>query len=476
MAYPPLPIRPSPPEPGVLLQRRPANPDPVSKEPDAEALLDALRTSIASGKHELDVLLGAIAEVAQILTRASASAIALRRGGVVVCLGRSGEAAPQLGSRLSMDSGVSGECLRTGKILRCDDTGKDQRADPVVCHRLGLRSIAAVPVRGRRGTIGVLEAFSTRPYAFPDEHVAFLARLAELAGAADARELLAENSVADIGPTPSKTRLVSSASLRAKQTVAGAWRNSWRSAVKRRYWVMGTASAVLLISLAAWWGWSNPEADAVSSQAQAQSQILPAESTSAAIGAELTWKPSPAHPPSDSSVPGTNRSVLPAAKLDIERLSLPENLLQRTPAPASAMPATNSQSSSVDEGSLQVEAPPLVAVGSDQASLGTMLSAPVAMPEFAVPVSQGVSDGYLLQKVQPVYPVQARPLRLEGAVVLQATIAEDGRIQELRVVSGNRILANAALDAVKRWDYRPYQLNGKPVRMQTEITVTFKLQ
>jgi protein TonB len=64
--------------------------------------------------------------------------------------------------------------------------------------------------------------------------------------------------------------------------------------------------------------------------------------------------------------------------------------------------------------------------------------------------------------------------RREGSVVLLATIAEDGTIRELKTISGDPMLVQATTDAVKQWRYRPYLLNGKPTRMQTQITVRFK--
>ena len=105
---------------------------PGPAEPDAGAIFSALRDAIAKGTSDLDVVLGAIAEAAQALTLASGTALALQRDQEVVCLGRSGETAPELGARLSIDSGISGECLRTGRTLRCEDTQKDYRADDVV--------------------------------------------------------------------------------------------------------------------------------------------------------------------------------------------------------------------------------------------------------------------------------------------------------------------------------------------------------
>lgn len=90
-------------------------------------------------------------------------------------------------------------------------------------------------------------------------------------------------------------------------------------------------------------------------------------------------------------------------------------------------------------------------------------------------VSQGVSQGLLIKKVQPVYPPTALRMHTEGAVQLTATIGTNGNITAVKVISGEPLLARAALDAVKQWKYKPYYLNGEPVEIQTQVTVNFKL-
>jgi periplasmic protein TonB len=81
----------------------------------------------------------------------------------------------------------------------------------------------------------------------------------------------------------------------------------------------------------------------------------------------------------------------------------------------------------------------------------------------------------LIRKVIPEYPPIARNIRLEGAVVLQATISKSGAIENLRVVSGPPLLQQAAIDAVKQWQYRPYLLNGEPVEVETTVNVDFRM-
>ena len=90
-------------------------------------------------------------------------------------------------------------------------------------------------------------------------------------------------------------------------------------------------------------------------------------------------------------------------------------------------------------------------------------------------VSQGVSQGLLIKKVQPVYPRNALTLRIEGTVELLATLSKTGDITHIKILSGDAQLARAAAEAVKQWKYKPYLLNGEPVEIQTQVTLNFKL-
>ncbi|MGA8216695.1 MAG: energy transducer TonB [Candidatus Sulfotelmatobacter sp.] len=92
-----------------------------------------------------------------------------------------------------------------------------------------------------------------------------------------------------------------------------------------------------------------------------------------------------------------------------------------------------------------------------------------------VRISQGVTNGLLVHKVEPPYPVLAKSARIQGDVVLKAIIDREGNIQDLQLMSGHPMLAPAAIDAVKQWRYRPYLLNGQPVEVETTITVIFTL-
>ena len=89
--------------------------------------------------------------------------------------------------------------------------------------------------------------------------------------------------------------------------------------------------------------------------------------------------------------------------------------------------------------------------------------------------SEPVQSAMLIHRVEPSYPPLARQLRREGRVELRAIIATDGTIQALEVITGDPLLIQSALAAVREWRYRPTNLNGQPVEVETHITVIYTL-
>lgn len=81
----------------------------------------------------------------------------------------------------------------------------------------------------------------------------------------------------------------------------------------------------------------------------------------------------------------------------------------------------------------------------------------------------------LVGRVNPVYPPLAQMMRLSGVVRLRAIIGRDGAVERVEVLSGNAILAQAAVTAVRQWRYEPTRLDGQPVEVETSVTVTFVL-
>jgi GAF domain-containing protein len=99
----------------------------------------------------------------------------------MMCRASVGSGGPPLGTRVEIDVGFSGECIRTGKSLRCDDTEADPRVEAVICRRLGVRSIVAAPIRYERDVVGLAEVFAPQSFAFDEGDVSVLERLAQTA-------------------------------------------------------------------------------------------------------------------------------------------------------------------------------------------------------------------------------------------------------------------------------------------------------
>lgn len=148
------------------------------------AALAAVKREVEAIGADLDAAVQLIANRAEVFSHASGAAIALLEGGDMICRACAGRDAPGLGVRLKIGEGFSGECVRRGKLLRCEDSEIDQLVDRESCRALGIRSMIAVPIRWGAAIIGLLEVFSPDPYAFEANTDLILRRLAEMAAIA----------------------------------------------------------------------------------------------------------------------------------------------------------------------------------------------------------------------------------------------------------------------------------------------------
>ena len=443
------------PEPeSVLLQPKRQLPRLVVNRGSTQILAE-LRATIAVGGVNLNDMLQRIVDAAQTFTDANGAAIALQHDNWVVCRARAGEMAPDLNSTLDRDSGISGECLRSGKALYCQDTFADSRVDATACRLLGLRSLAAAPIGERPSVRGILETFSARPHAFGDTEVSLLKELAELVTAAQQ---------GSTKPVALLTRMHEKPAHKA------------RSFSKR----LLIAAALVAIAFVGWLG-LRKRTEHSSVAAAAGAHPLQSESPSAAVDlSRLELKPSPVHGNTKTSPPA---GVVMASK--IARSGGGEAVIAR-PSPEAAsnadgppllnVPAPRSQPPQSPSPVESAPIPPPVAdlSGSSDKAIAGLLSRS-AVFSHPVLISQGVSGGTLEYKVNPIYPREALMQRRQGQVTLDGVVAEDGRLRELKVVDGDPILAHAAMQAVSQWRYRPYKLNGEPIRMDTKITLIFKL-
>lgn len=122
-----------------------------------------------------------IAQEALVVTNAQGAAIATASDQAIVCCARAGHLGPHVGTPVDARSGLSGECLRSGDVVCCDDTETDPRVDVNVCRKSGIRSVLAVPLRLNEQVIGIFEVFSGRRRAFGYPEARLLQLLADLA-------------------------------------------------------------------------------------------------------------------------------------------------------------------------------------------------------------------------------------------------------------------------------------------------------
>ncbi len=100
---------------------------------------------------------------------------------------------------------------------------------------------------------------------------------------------------------------------------------------------------------------------------------------------------------------------------------------------------------------------------------------PAKVPAAPIHVSKGVQEALLIEKVIPRYPQLAIQARVQGVVQLTALISREGRVTQMRVISGHPLLVPAAIEAVKQWRYRPTLLSGVPMEVVTQVDVHFTL-
>lgn len=474
---------------------------------EQSAALSSLKALITAGDQRLDPMLATIVDAARQLTGATGAALAMWKEGAMVCRARSGDTAPVLGARLSADTGISGECLRTGKVHHCADTENDPLVDVEVCRNLGLRSIAVLPIQGWRGINGILEVFSTQPSAFTEQHIALLQQLAALAERARATQPHGASAAAPKSPPAIETSQ-SSGLLPASDRVGDVARAFVGN--RSRPFVLGGLAlvAISLVGLVIWLGWRGADG--------ADSKAHPAIASSSAAGVDTAsthpldndpvWKANPGGEtlaPSGGK-PSAGAPVKFASKVDVlagkdthgdrspssrsqEEVSLQvgdvaaKAAIPRGDAGPQADSGIDTRSNDLQRNDshkgdiASTQAPMIAADSTNQSPLDGVLSEKPSLPGLSADVSQGVSGGQVVHQVSPVYPAQARLLRLEGSVLLNATVMEDGTVGDVRVVKGSAVLAQSAVDAVKHWRYKPFELDGKAVKNVVGITIDFKL-
>ncbi|MFZ0588697.1 MAG: TonB family protein [Candidatus Sulfotelmatobacter sp.] len=474
-----------------------------------------------SAELALQIVLNEIVEQACLATGASGAAIVLERGGEWVCRASTGRSAPQLGARLDTASGLSGACVATRTVQRCDDTENDPRADVEACRILGIRSAMILPVLRNGELAGVFEAFSTLPSGFGERDERTLEALSRRvlnnlerasgsmpggttsAGTAPVATMSAETtstgamSAETISAAESSKSTQAVADSAAVSNAASSERSDrgsdaeWNppdqpsprlplEAASRRnvnfitlaLGVAVLAYAVLMTVLVAHrFGWR---------RAGARGHVPAAVSTTVAAGAERQTAGAGrtaglAASGSQSAGATASRigsaSVVPAASAS--------HATDTFPPPGGLLVFENGKEifrmkPSVEQGQV-TDAGRTSPAGVTTAHESGVQRASIVEPAGVLELPPDVAEASLLHRVEPDYPEEARQQRIQGAVVLSVRIAQDGGVQSATLVSGPPLLAQAASDAVKQWRFKPRSVGGRPAEMHTSITLNFRL-
>jgi TonB family protein len=410
----------------------------------------------------LEIVLNEIVQQACLATGASGAAIVLERAGEWVCRATAGSNAPQLGAKLDAAAGLSGACMKTRKLQRCDDAQSDARADMEASRQLGVRSVIILPLLRNDELAGVFEVFSPWPAAFGERDERTLEALSQrvlknLERASETLTLAARVEPAEAAPSKLKTfgegRVgadYGSADGTERQTGSDAGSRRGINLITGALGVGVLAFTVLLTVRASQrLVRGNSSAFPHPSAAVSTSQTS-AENPSAVVNERTTVSGTPVAGGSESAATGSSgilsdkpptgsSSVAPAAGTHA----------------ASASPAAGSLL--VYENGKEVFRMPPAGERGEAAEASSMI------------------EGGLIHRVEPGYPEEARRQQIQGQVVLDVRAGRDGRVQEVKLVSGPQLLADAAIAAVKHWQFSPQTVGGKPIEMQTRVTLNFRL-
>src|SRR5580658_2301709 len=472
-----------------------------------------------SAELALEIVLNEIVEQACLATGATGAAVVMERDGEMVCRASSGPTAPELGARQDVASGLSGECIRTGQTQRCDDAETDPRADATASRRLGVRSAMVLPlIDGNQGNrvVGLFEVFSPRAWAFGDRDERTLEALSVrvlrnleraagpleslVGGVAGGRVGNAVESSAGAGiesriedPVWSSVEGVPAADLLPDNPQLGWETTSIPVPVPvptadepepaevvrpglvspgpgRRFdvvgWVLGAAvlaCTVLMVVLVV--ERTGPQHTGSTRTTIRRPAVRPATAASGATNSDamvssVKAAAQPGGPISTSAaVPASSPAASAPAALDRARSAAPAGtlLVFENGKEVFRMPPSQGQAE-----------PPATAHG------GVEPAASVT-PERVLALSPAAAANSLIHRVEPDYPEEARKRQLQGPVVLDIHIGQDGTVLDTKLVSGEPLLADAAMAAVRQWRFQPRLVDGAPAEMQTRITLNFRL-
>ncbi len=178
--------------------------------------------------------------------------------------------------------------------------------------------------------------------------------------------------------------------------------------------------------------------------------------------------PTPALKAKASNVATSHAAEAPTPPAVVNRTALP-------PLEVEVVAGDSRRTVRAGNGAVRIELPSTGAA-SNATPAQPQVSTTVQATNAGDRVKMSADTSHVLQRpVEPSYPMLARQMKVQGAVILQALIGADGAIQDLKVLSGPAILASAAQEAVRQWRFKPYLQNGVPIETEAKITVNFTI-
>ncbi len=388
-----------------------------------------------------DLVLNELVQHSRDATGATGAAIALLRDGEIVCRATAGDNAPDLGVRVETTSSLAGACLSTGQIQQCRDTDTDPRVNAEVCRQLGVRSMLIAPLIDGGGIFGILQVFSAWPSAFGEREVSALQGLAQ-AVAENKRQ--AEASTA-LPPGVEEEPHVAPSTI--PETVSPA--DDQKPAIETKISSSGESE--------------KPSEDGFWTSVLSLLVICVALLLGVAIGWHGALKGILRPQPSTTALPPkVNANSVTSSAVEQSPPVTSSDSAAKLDAASNSKPAATANSQT-QGGGLVVTENGKVIYRSPSEGLATPPRAPA------------LSGTRLIHRVLPEYPAQARAQNIQGPVVLDVQIGGSGEVAKVDVVSGDPLLADAAVQAVKQWRYKPYVVDGRSVESQTRVTIKFTL-
>jgi len=411
--------------------------DPLEHHTDVTEVFRKLAAhggGAASFDLALDLVLNELVQLARDATGATGAAIALERDGQMVCRATTGGNAPDLGVRVETTSGLTGTCLQMREIQLCSDTESDARVDAAACRQLAVRSMLIAPIENGGKANGILEVFSSRADAFAAHDIDTVRGLARKI--ADSQkgiekeiltpEPIAETSIAELmnpavqePPKVPDEALVPDLAGEVPRPTPDVWTS-----------VLVVLVIVAAVALGVVIGWRQA--------AKSRTNVPPsAASNSASV-----------QRPADDQ-PNTQRVANP-----------PIGATANANSPS--QPKTAAPTSAVDS------------CGLVNTENGKVVYRQIPAEHWRTTHAEG-PKGELVHRVEPQYPESAKTQHIQGTVVLDVQVLGDGQVGDIEVVSGDPLLADAAVQAVKQWKYQPHSIDGHPAVSQDRVTIRFTL-